>query len=59
MPSAAERALLGSPLDTFSYFNGVDTPRSYFAGVIALMRGDRATAQKEFPKHAIFVAAVD
>jgi TolB-like protein len=46
-PAAAERALLSSPLDTFSYFNGVDAPRSYFAGVIALMRGDRAMAQTE------------
>ncbi len=57
--AAAERALLGSPLDTFSYFNGVDAPRSYFAGVIALMRGDRATAQKELSQaRDFFVAAV-
>ena len=58
-PAAAEHALLGSPLDTFSYFNGVDAPRSYFAGVIALMHGDRAKAQTEF-SHArdFFSAAV-
>jgi TolB-like protein/class 3 adenylate cyclase len=49
--AAAERALLASPLDTFSYFNGVDTPRSFFAGEIALLRGDNATARAEL-EHA-------
>jgi TolB-like protein/class 3 adenylate cyclase/Flp pilus assembly protein TadD len=49
--AAAERALLTSPLDTFSYFNGVDTPRSFFAGEIALLRGDNATARAEL-EHA-------
>jgi TolB-like protein/Tfp pilus assembly protein PilF len=33
--AAAERALLASPLDTFSYLNGVYTPRSFFAGEIS------------------------
>jgi tetratricopeptide (TPR) repeat protein len=56
-PAAAERALLSSPLDTFSYFNSVDAPRSYFAGVIALMRGDNATAQKELSHARDFFAA--
>jgi TolB-like protein/class 3 adenylate cyclase len=49
--AAAERALLASPLDTFSYFNGVDTPRSFFAGEIAMLRGDNATARAEL-EHA-------
>ena len=58
-PAAAERALLASPLDTFSYFYGVDTPRSFFAGEIALLRGDTATGRKEL-EHArdIFAASV-
>jgi len=56
-PAAAERALLSSPLDTFSYFNGVDAPRSYFTGVIALMRGDRATAQPELSRARDFFSA--
>jgi TolB-like protein len=56
-PAAAERALLSSPLDTFSYFNSVDAPRSYFAGVIALMGGDNATAQKELSHARDFFAA--
>jgi len=46
-PAAAERTLADSPLDVFSYFNAVDTPRSFFAGEIALLRGDNATASKE------------
>jgi TolB-like protein/class 3 adenylate cyclase len=56
-PAGAERALMASPLDTFSYFNGVDTPRSFFAGEIALLRGDNATARPEL-EHArdIFAA---
>ena len=49
--AAAERTLLASPLDTFSYFNGVDTPRSFFAGEIAMLRGDNATARTEL-EHA-------
>lgn len=58
-PAAAEQALLASPLDNFSYFNGVDTPRSFFAGEIALLRGSTATARKEL-EHArdIFAASV-
>ncbi len=57
--AAAEQALLASPLDTFSYFNGVDTPRSFFAGEIALLRGNTATGRKEL-EHArdIFSALV-
>jgi serine/threonine-protein kinase len=50
-PIAAERTLLGSHLETFSYFTGVDTPRSFFAAEIALLRGDDATARREF-EHA-------
>ena len=46
----ADRVLQASPLDTFSYFNGVDTPRSWFAGEIALLRGDNATARTEFER---------
>jgi TolB-like protein len=57
--AAAERALRASPLDTFSYFNGVDTPWSFFAGEIALLRGDNVTAHAELA-HArdIFAASV-
>ena len=55
--AAAERALLASPLDTFSYYNGVDTPRSFFAGQIALMRGDESTARKKFGQARDFFAA--
>lgn len=47
---AAEKALASSPLDTISYFNGVNTPRSYFAGVIALLRGDKAVAQTQLER---------
>ena len=50
-PITAEQALVSSPLDNFSYFNGVDTPRSYFAAEIALVRGDNTTAHREF-EHA-------
>jgi TolB-like protein len=56
-PGTAEQALRSSPLDTFSYFGGVDAPRGYFAGVIALMRGDNATAQKELSRARDFFAA--
>jgi TolB-like protein len=55
--AAAEQALRSSPLDTFSYFNAVDAPRSYFAGVIALMHGDNVTAQKELSHARDFFAA--
>ena len=48
---AAQRILAASPLDTFSYYNGIDTPRSFFVGQIALLRGDNATARKEL-EHA-------
>ncbi len=50
-PAGAEQALLASPLDTFSYFNGVDTPRSFFAAEIALLRGDKAKSRTEM-EHA-------
>ena len=57
--ASAERILRGSPLETLSYFNAVDTPRSFFAGEIALLRGDNATAHKEL-EHArdIFATSV-
>jgi tetratricopeptide (TPR) repeat protein len=55
-PAAAERALLNSPLDTFSYFNGVDAPRSLFAGEIALMRGDAEAARQQFSRARDFFA---
>jgi tetratricopeptide (TPR) repeat protein len=57
--AAADRILRASPLETLSYFNGVDTPRSFFAGAIALLRGDNGTARKEL-EHArdIFAAGV-
>ena len=59
-PAAAGRALLDSPLDTFSYFNGVDAPRSLFAGEIALMRGDANTARNQFSRaRGFFAAAVE
>jgi TolB-like protein/Flp pilus assembly protein TadD len=58
--TAAERALATSTLGNFSYFNGVDTPRSFFAGEIALLRGDTATARTEFTKaRDIFTASVN
>jgi tetratricopeptide (TPR) repeat protein len=56
-PAAAERALAASPLTVFLYFNAVDTPRSFFAGEIALMRGDQATAQKELTRARDALAA--
>ena len=49
-PEGADKALTASPLDTISYFNGVDTPRSYFSGVIALLRGDKASAQTQLER---------
>ncbi len=56
-PGAAERALKSSTLDVFSYFNAVDTPRSFFAGQIASLRGDSATAKMEFGKARDILAA--
>src|SRR6476469_2029359 len=44
-PTAAEQDLNSSSLETFSFFNGVDTPRSYFAGTIALLRNDATGAR--------------
>jgi len=55
--AAAEQALDSSHLDTFSYFNAVDAPRSYFAGAIALMHGDNVTAQNELSHARDFFAA--
>jgi TolB-like protein/Tfp pilus assembly protein PilF len=55
--AAAERALVASPLDTFSYFNGVHTPRSFFAGEIALLRGDNATARTQLEQARDIFAA--
>ncbi len=43
----AEAALRGSSLDTFSYFNAIDTPRSFFSGIVALLRGENAVARRE------------
>jgi tetratricopeptide (TPR) repeat protein len=58
-PAAAERVLVGSPLDSFSFFNVVDTPRSLFAGEIALLRGDSSTATAELGQaRDIFAALV-
>jgi tetratricopeptide (TPR) repeat protein len=56
--AGAAQILQSSPLDVFSYYNAVDTPRSFFAGEIALLRGDQLSARKEF-EHArdIFAAA--
>jgi serine/threonine-protein kinase len=48
--AVAAKTLASSPLETFSYFNAVDTPRSFFAGEIALLKGDGATARKEFER---------
>jgi len=58
-PATAAAILQTSPLENFSYFNAVDTPRSFFAGEIALLRGDQVTARKEL-EHArdIFAAGV-
>ncbi|MFL6515112.1 MAG: hypothetical protein ACJ8M1_08835 [Chthoniobacterales bacterium] len=47
-PAAAERALQQSSLEFFSYFTGVDSPRSYFSGSIALLRGNNDVARREF-----------
>lgn len=48
--NAAEGTLATSPLDSFSYFNNVETPRSFFLGEIALLRGDNTKARSEFEK---------
>jgi hypothetical protein len=55
----AEAALRASSLETFSYFNAVDTPRSFLTGAVALLRGDKETARNEL-EHArdIFTASV-
>jgi serine/threonine-protein kinase len=55
--AAAEQALRSSRLDTFSYFNAVDAPRSYFAGVIALLNGDDVTARNELSNARNFFAS--
>ena len=54
----ADRAIAASPLDTLSYFNGVDTPRSFFLGAIALLRGDQATATQELEKTRDFFGSL-
>jgi len=57
--NAAESILAASPREIFSYFNNVDTPRSYFAGVIALVRGDETRALSELEKaRNVFAAGV-
>jgi TolB-like protein len=55
--ATAERMLRESPLEAFSYFNAVDTPRSFFAAEIAMLRGDSATARKELEQARDFFAA--
>jgi hypothetical protein len=56
---SAERILGASPLETFSYYNGVDTPRSFFAGAIALLRGDNGAARKQLEQaRDVFAAGV-
>lgn len=58
-PDAVQRVLQASPLDTFSYFTGVDTPRTFFLGVIALLRGDNSTAHNQWEKtRDVFEASV-
>src|SRR4051812_6604016 len=47
-PAAAERALQQSSLEILSYFTGADTPRCYFSGSIALLRGNNDAARQEF-----------
>ncbi len=47
---SAAGILKSSSLEVFSYFNGVDTPRSFFAGEIAYLRGDKAAAKKELER---------
>jgi TolB-like protein len=47
---SAAGILKSSSLEAFSYFNGVDTPRSFFTGEIAFLRGDKAAAKKELEK---------
>ncbi|MBA2269125.1 MAG: tetratricopeptide repeat protein, partial [Chthoniobacterales bacterium] len=46
--AGAEAALAESPLEEFSYLNGQQTPKSYFAGCAALARGDTARAKEAF-----------
>jgi tetratricopeptide (TPR) repeat protein len=56
---SAANILKSSPLELFSYFNAVDTPRSFFSGEIALLRGDNGTARKELERaRDAFAAAV-
>ena len=47
---SSARILKSSPLEAFSYFNGVDTPRNFFAGEIAFLHGDNSTAKKELER---------
>ncbi len=56
-PDQADGILAASALDNFSYFNNVDTPRSYFLGIIARLRGDKAKAQTEFGRTRELFAA--
>ena len=48
--AGAEAALAASPLTEFSYLNGDQTPKDYFAGCAALARGDMAAAQAAFER---------
>jgi tetratricopeptide (TPR) repeat protein len=56
-PGSAERVLQNSPLDIFSYFNGIDTPRSFFVGQIALLRGQASEARVAFAQARDIFAA--
>ncbi len=46
--AGAEAALAATPLEEFSYLNGDQTPKAFFAGCTALARGDHAAAQAAF-----------
>ena len=57
--AGAEAALAASPLTEFSYLNGSETPKDYFAGCTALARGDHAAAEAAFERARLnFEAAV-
>ena len=56
-PGSAEQILQNSPLDIFSYFNGIDTPRSFFVGQIALLRGRASEAHVAFAQARDIFAA--
>jgi TolB-like protein/Flp pilus assembly protein TadD len=56
-PGEAAKILESSPRDVLSYFNGTDTPRSFFAGQIAFLQNKPDQARTAFAQAKDILAA--